>query len=49
MRDRQGDYVIAFTTLACASMIGGVLFLFARKPKMPEIAAEPVPVPSRAD
>jgi sugar phosphate permease len=49
MRDRQGDYVIAFTTLACASMIGGVLFLFARKPKMPEIAAEPVPVPTRAD
>ena len=35
LRDSQGDYVVAFTVLASCSVFGGLLFLFARKPKPP--------------
>ena len=34
MRDIQGDYVFAFTVLAVGNMLGGVLFLLARRPRM---------------
>ena len=34
MRDIQGDYVFAFTILAVGNMLGGVLFLLARRPRM---------------
>jgi MFS family permease len=35
MRDIQGTYVNAFLTLAVLSFLGGVMMLFARKPKFP--------------
>ena len=34
MRDTQGDYVFAFTALAVCNMLGGVLFLLARRPRV---------------
>ena len=34
MRDIQGDYVFAFTVLAVCNMLGGVLFLLARRPRI---------------
>lgn len=36
MRDWRGDYTIAFTVLAGCSFLGGVLFLFASRPKLPD-------------
>ena len=35
MRDRLGDYTLAFTALACCSAFGGLLFLFASRPPAP--------------
>ena len=44
MRDLQGDYVVAFTVLAGLNLLGGVLFLAARKPAVPHTEGpEPVP------
>ena len=37
MRDWRGDYNAAFTTLAALSFLGGVMFLFAKKPKLPSV------------
>ena len=37
MRDLQGDYVVAFTVLAGLNLLGGVLFLAARKPALPSV------------
>lgn len=37
MRDLQGDYVVAFTVLAALNLLGGVLFLAARKPPVPSV------------
>ena len=34
MRDIQGDYVFAFTVLAVCNMLGGALFLLARRPRI---------------
>ena len=34
MRDTQGNYVFAFTVLAVGNMLGGVLFLLARRPRI---------------
>ena len=34
MRDIQGDYVFAFTVLAAFNMLGGVMFLLARRPRI---------------
>jgi hypothetical protein len=34
MRDELGDYDLAFLVLAGLNMIGAVLFLVARKPKL---------------
>lgn len=41
MRDRLGDYDLAFLTLAGLNGIGALLFLIARKPRLP--AAQPAP------
>lgn len=41
MRDQMGDYQWAFLTLAILNGIGAVLFLIARKPRLP--AAQPIP------
>jgi hypothetical protein len=35
MRDELGDYDMAFLLLAGLNMAGAVLFLIARKPKLP--------------
>ena len=48
MRDQLGDYQLAFLTLAVLNGVGAVLFLIARKPKLPAIspaaaAAQPTP------
>ena len=40
MRDELGDYDLAFLSLAGLNAIGAVLFLVARKPVLPEAAAE---------
>ena len=40
MRDTQGDYTIAFATLAGLSFFGGILFLMAKKPVHPVAARE---------
>jgi hypothetical protein len=37
MRDELGDYDLAFLVLAGLNMIGAVLFLVARKPKLPGV------------
>ena len=37
MRDLQGDYVMGFTVLAALNLLGGALFLAARKPALPRI------------
>ena len=34
MRDELGDYDLAFITLAGLNMVGAILFLVARKPKL---------------
>ncbi len=48
MRDQLGDYDLAFLTLAVLDGIGALLFLIARRPKLP--AAQPAPaVASAAD
>ena len=41
MRDQMGDYQWAFLTLAILNGVGAVLFLIARKPRLP--AASPAP------
>ena len=41
MRDQLGDYQWAFLTLAILNGVGAVLFLIARKPRLP--AAQPIP------
>ncbi len=33
MRDIQGDYIFAFTVLAACNMLGGAMFLLARRPR----------------
>ena len=43
MRDQFGNYDLAFLTLAGLNGIGAILFLIARRPRLP--AAQPVPVP----
>ena len=43
MRDQLGDYQWAFLTLAILNGIGAILFLIARRPRLP--AAQPVPAP----
>ena len=35
MRDRLGDYTVAFTVLACCSAFGALLFFFAKRPAPP--------------
>ena len=48
MRDLQGDYVMAFTVLAILNLVGGVLFLVARKPPPPRTeVAESAPAGPR--
>ena len=50
MRDQQGDYNMAFLTLAILNGVGAVLFLIARKPRLPasnSIAAPAQPVFSK--
>ena len=44
MREQLGDYQWAFLTLAILNGIGAVLFLIARRPRIP--AASPAPVPA---
>ena len=44
MRDQLGDYEWAFLTLAILNGIGALLFLIARRPKLP--AAQPAPAPA---
>ena len=39
MRDWQGDYTVAFSVLAGLSALGGLLFLFARRPEVPSEAS----------
>ncbi len=48
MRDQLGDYQWAFLTLAILDGVGAVLFLIARKPKIPASNPAPVPVASPA-
>ena len=43
MYDRLGNYDLAFLTLAGLNGVGALLFLIARKPRIP--AAQPVPAP----
>ena len=35
LRDVQGDYTDAFLILAFLNVVGGVLFLFSKRPKLP--------------
>lgn len=44
MRDQLGDYQWAFLTLAILNGIGALLFLIARRPRLP--AAQPAPAPA---
>ena len=48
MRDQLGDYQWAFLTLAILDGVGAVLFLIARKPKIPTPSPAPVPAASPA-
>jgi cyanate permease len=43
MRDKLGDYDLAFLSLAGLNGIGALLFLIARRPRLP--AAQPTPAP----
>ena len=47
MRDVQGTYTNAFLILAALNFLGGVLFLFAKRPKLPAAQGR-TPVSSRA-
>jgi MFS family permease len=40
MRDQLGDYTVAFRTLALLTFIGAILFLLARRPRLPEAAQQ---------
>ena len=44
MRDKLGDYDLAFLSLAGLNGIGALLFLIARKPQLSEAAPSPVPM-----
>lgn len=44
MRDTLGDYDLAFLFLAGLNGIGALLFLIARKPRLPEAAPAPLPM-----
>ena len=46
MRDQLGDYQWAFLTLAILNGIGAVLFLIARRPRLPAAAPAPRSVPA---
>ena len=46
MRDVFGDYQWAFWTLAILNGVGAVLFLIARRPRLPSAQAAPAPVPA---
>ena len=41
MRDELGDYDLAFLTLAILTFVGAVLFLLARRPRVPVAVLEP--------
>ncbi len=50
MRDRLGDYDLAFLALAGLNGIGALLFLIARRPVLPATSSAPVPMaPASAD
>ena len=55
MYDWQESYTIAFLVLAGFNFLGGVCFLFARKPQIPSAPdsatapATPAPAPAPAD
>ena len=46
MRDQLGDYQWAFLTLAILNGIGAILFLIARRPRLPAAQPTPSPVPA---
>ena len=46
MRDRFGDYDWAFLSLAALNGLGALLFLIARRPRLPAAQPTPVPVPA---
>jgi len=47
MRDQLGDYDLAFLSLAGLNGIGALLFLIARRPRLPE--TQPAPAPLNED
>jgi sugar phosphate permease len=51
MRDQLGDYQWAFLTLAILNGVGALLFLIARRPRLPSTQPAPAPVaaPSAGD
>ena len=48
MYDWQGSYTIAFLVLAGFNFLGGICFLFAKRPRIPTAPAAAVPVPAPA-
>ena len=48
MYDWQESYTVAFLVLSGFNFLGGICFLFAKRPQIPTTPAAPVPVPSPA-
>ena len=48
MYDWQESYTVAFLVLSVFNFLGGICFLFAKRPRIPTAPAAPVPVPAPA-